>query len=294
MQSNPSDDELFQLILGLEDQLEEEGLDPADRAFHLPNRAMEALGYESFALIEGSPTNALFERVRYIHSMLYRPKDVAAGGLHAGAFMFRGIATLIEIPYVFGSVKIDLLELCDLTENQKVWLSKREHELSAYCDTAIDLLDFTGGFFRMGGFKPLPKASIPLFFLARSHLQAAAATLCATLDTRGCVQSAILGSELALKAAISGAGATAKDLKKLGHNQLKLAAAVSSAYPSISATGLTRSVKVLPAYVSNRYSMTQPSYREAGTIVMAAQYNAGETIRAVCDSSFRRDASSAS
>lgn len=287
MPPSPNAEEIFQLILRLEDELEEEGQDPDQRAFHLPNRAMHELGYESFALIEGTQANALFEQIREIHSSFYRQKDIAAGGAHAGAFMFRGISTLIEIPIIFGRVGIDLIQLCDLTDNQKIWLAHRKHDLDGYYETALNLLDFAGGFFRMGDFKPLPKQSSPLFFLARSHLQAAAATLCATLDTRGCVQSAILGSELSLKAAIAGHGTSDKELRAFGHDQRKLVAAVSSAYPNADTDGLLEGVRQLPPFVENRYSMDQPNRREAGRIVMTAQFIAAEAMRSVGQSTFR-------
>lgn len=279
MVKTPSDDELYALILKLEDELDEAGIDPDKRAWELPRKAMRELGYVNYVLSEGSPPQVLFDRIRSMHLLLYRPKDVAAGAIHGGAFMFRGIATLIEIPMMFGEVNIDLLKLCDLTQDQITWLSKRPNELQSYCDTVHDLLDFAGGFFGMGGFDLAPEESMPFFFLARSHLHAAAATLCAALDTRGCTQSAILGSELALKAAIAGTGAQERDLRSFGHDLDRMANAVADCYPVVKRDQLLHHVALLPPFVANRYSMKQPTRREAGAIVMSAQFIAAEAMR---------------
>ena len=97
------DPELWDLIWNLEDELLAEGLDPRQRCFHLPVRAMERLGYASFVLF-GPHEPALLRRIRTFHQTLYRTKDVAVGGLHGGVFMFRGVAVEVRVPLSFGSV----------------------------------------------------------------------------------------------------------------------------------------------------------------------------------------------
>ena len=112
------DQELWDLISSIEDELLADGLDPKQRHFQLPVRAMERLGYTSFAL-SGPHEPTLLRRIRTIHQTLYRPKDVAVGGLHGGAFMFRGIAVEVRVPLFLGSVRIHPFEHNDLSPRQK-------------------------------------------------------------------------------------------------------------------------------------------------------------------------------
>lgn len=83
---------------------------------------MERLGYTNFAL-SGPDEPVLLCRIRAIHQTLYRSKDVAVGGLHGGAFMFRGTAVEVRVPLFFGSVKIHPFEHNDLSPRHREWLA---------------------------------------------------------------------------------------------------------------------------------------------------------------------------
>ncbi len=281
-----SDQEIFDLILKLEDELFLEGMEPKARHFELPRRAMQRLGYTSFIFVgEGSPD--ILNRIRAIHSELYRKTDVAMGGLHGGAFMFRGIAVKVYTPIMFGSVRIDPLELCDLNPLQKQWLTSEQKYYEQYLDTFSDVFDVAGGLHGLGSYDELPDTAQPLFTLASFQLQAASATLCAAFDTRGAIQSSIIGAELALKAAVASKGANEADLKKFGHNLSKLATAIAENYPTFDVDSVNRRIATLPSYVRNRYSEAQPSRLETGNIVMASQFVAAASMRALTNHSFK-------
>lgn len=286
MTISPDDNELFRMVLAAEDEADAQGMDPKQRSFWVPQRVMRALGYESFVMAGIGKPEAL-NRIERLHERLYREKDVGVGGLHGGAFMFRGIATWIYIPIIYGQVNIDAFEFCDLNDMQKRWLASREESLNAYIETFSDLFDFAGGIGNLADYQHPPEAAMPLLGLSAFHLQSSAATLCSAFDPRGCVQSAILASELVLKAAAAGAGATEKDLKGLGHKMSAIADAAKEGWPGFEADRVGQLIAALPPYVENRYSGSQPTRREAGAIVMAAQGIAGSTMRAITGGDFK-------
>jgi len=287
MRKMPSDGELFQLILTTEDEADAEALNPLERSFDVPQRVMKKLGYESY-IIAGDGKLPVLQRIEAIHKSLYRIKDCAIGGLHGGAFMFRGIATWVYIPLMYGTVGIDPFNFCDLNDMQKRWLATRKSDYNAYINTFADIYDFAGGIGNLADYQIPPIESMPLLGLAAFHIQSSAATLCNAFDTRGCVQSAILASELALKAALKGAGRSENELKNHGHNLERLTDATAEAYSEFDAESVSSYIGMMPHYVENRYSSSQPTRYEAGSIVMASQHIAGATMRALTGGDFKR------
>ena len=280
------DQAIWELISTIEDELLADGLDPKQRHFQLPVKAMERLGYTSFAL-SGPHEPALLRRIRAIHQTLYRTKDVAVGGLHGGAFMFRGIAIEVRVPMFFGSVRIHPFEHNDLSPRQKEWLASDPKQVEAYVSTFCDIFDFAACLYSFNGYGKPPDGAMHLLSLAAFQLQGAGATLCAAFDERGAIQSSLVGAELALKAALAGNGASEADLKGYGHDLERLATTVRNVYESFELTSVKARMRVLPKLVENRYSSDQPSRMETGDIVMASQYIAGAVARALTRGSFR-------
>ena len=137
------DEDLWQLILTLEEEMWADGIMPKDRHFDLPIKVMESLGFQSF-IAGGDREHPLLKRIRALHATLYRRKDVAIGGLHRGAFMFHGIAAHVYVPIILGEAKIDPFELCDLSPRQLEWLrSNSEQERAYLCLTTINLAERT-------------------------------------------------------------------------------------------------------------------------------------------------------
>ena len=280
------DQEIWELIAALEDELLAEGLDPKQRHFHLPVRAMDRLGYMSFALT-GPHEPALLRRIRTFHQTLYRTKDVAVGGLHGGAFMFRGIAVEVRVPLFFGCVQIQPFEHNDLSPRQKQWLASDSEQVEAYVSTFCDIFDFSACLYSFNGYGRPPDGAMRLLSLAAFQLQGAGATLCAAFDERGAIQSSLVGAELALKAVLAGNGVSDTDLKGYGHDLQRLAKAASNVYGEFDLTSVAARIRPLPKLVDNRYSAQQPSRMETGDIVMSCQYIAGSVARAITGGSFR-------
>ena len=279
-EASHSDNELWQLILRLEDQMWAEGTPPKMRHFELPMKAMEALGFEAFVIAgEGSPP--LLERIRALHGTLYRRKDVAAGGIHGGAFMFRGIATNVYVPIIYGRAAIDPYKFCDLSARQIQWLRFNPKQDRAYLENFCNLFDFAACLSPMSDYGAVPDGALPMLRLSAFQTQSAAATLCVSFDERGAVQSALIAAELAMKGALKGASVQESKLKEFGHDFEGLAKAVGEAYPGFQLEQAMELAMDLPALVPNRYSEEQPDRVHTGKIVMASQGIAGLVAQAL-------------
>ncbi|WP_430431026.1 hypothetical protein [Oceanicaulis sp.] len=288
MHQNPSDQDIFKLIHRFEDELEEQEVDPSKRSWEVPHLVMKALGYKNFILGVPSISDHLFERVRGIHQTFYRPKDIGVGGLHGGVFMFRGIATWIYIPIAYGTCAVNSLDLSDLSDNQKIWLQGRSKDFDSYNSTFHDLFDFAGAIGNLEGYERPPEASMSLLRLAAFHHQAAAATLCSAFDVRGCVQSSILATEIAMKASILSRIDNMDEIKnKYGHNLHKLLGKFMEYFPKANIDRMMDVIQSFPKFVENRYSQDQPTRREAGRIAMEAQFISGEVARALTGGSIK-------
>lgn len=281
-----TDQQLFDMILSAEDKLDSEGKDINRRQLEVPAIVMNQIGFVSYVSMGPSEPEVL-QRIRNIHKSLYRTKDLAIGGLHGGIFMFRGIVGSISIPIIFGKVQIEPLKMTDLSENQIRWLCSRKSDLDAFIETFADLFDFTASVHPMGNYQPVRKECRNLLTLASFQLQAASATLRSAYDTRGAIQSALIGTELALKAPLKGDGASDEKLRKIGHNLRNAAEAVATSYPSFELPKVIRKIDEMPNYVENRYSSEQPDRLTTGRIVMAAQFIAGEVARCTTGGSFK-------
>ena len=272
------DEDLWQLILTLEEEMNAEGIMPKDRHFKLPIEAMERLGFKSFGLSRNGES-PLLKRIRDLHGTLYRPKDVAVGGLHGGAFMFHGIAAHVHVPIIYGKVRIEPFKFCDLSSRQIEWLCSHPEQERAYLVNFCNLFDYSACLHPMSDYDAVPESALPLLQLAAFQTQSAAATLCAAFDERGAVQSALIAAELSMKAALVGAGTEENELKGLGHDFVKLAEAVGNAYETFELGVVMEHVRVLPKLVPNRYSPEQPGRSETGSIVVSSQAIAGAVAR---------------
>ena len=275
-------------IFGLEDELLAEEMDPQDRAWHVPTKAMERLGHESF-VVSGRHAPEILQRIRSIHKTLYRTRDIAGGGVHGGVFMFRGIAAAVHIPIVFGRVGINPFDHCDLLPRQIEWLQADAKQVEAYVATFCDLFDLAGCISSLADYEQPTGRARDLFGLAAFQLQGASASLCAAFDGRGAVQSALIGAELSLKGVLAEKGKSEAQLKSYRHDRPKLVRDVKELYPAFEARAVRASMQGLPELVPNRYSSDQPTRMETGGIVMASQFIAGAAARAVTGGSLRRE-----
>jgi hypothetical protein len=281
-----SNEELLKLVIAVDEEALATGTSPKQRMLPVAAAMMKRLGYAG-SVIVGSGAPPIVERIMDVYRSLYRPSDLAVGGIHGGIFMFRDVFARVSIPLGYGKISINPLQLTDLSPMQLKWLCSRPSDLQMYMDQFTDIIDFAGGVGGLGDYKTPPTDALEIFWLAAFQLQAAAAALSVAFDFRGAVQSALIGAELALKAGLAAIGANEDERKKYRHNLASAAMAYSAAQPNFDLARVLATTKRLPAFVENRYSPEQPTRIETGHIVMGAQYIAGEVMRQITGFSFR-------
>lgn len=277
---------MFELIIEADDAALAQGKEPKQRPMDVVEKVMVKLGHSEFVMF-GEPTNPLVDQIFDIHRSLYRARDLQTGGIHGGVFMFRDTFIQVTIPAIFGQIQIDPLAMTDFSDNQKQWIRSRPDDYNSFSDQFIDIFDFAAGLVPMGDFKALQKVHVERFWLAAFQLQASASALCSGFDIRGAVQSALIGTELSIKAGLSAMGASEKENRSHGHNLKAAASTFHSVCPEFDLDRVLTTIELLPKYVDNRYSTSQPTRVETGHIVMGAQFIAAEVMRQQTQHSLR-------
>jgi hypothetical protein len=281
-----SDSDLFELVVEADEKALQEGLEPRQRGIRVVEIVMGRLNHLGYVAFSHN-TPEIVKKIHTLHSSLYRPSDIAIGGIHGGIFMFRDVFAHVDIPIILGQVRLDPLACTNFSKRQTEWLSSRPADFQMFNDQFIDIFDFGGGIGNLSGYRNPPKEALEIFWLSAFQFQAAAATLSVAFDFRGAIQSALIGTELSIKAGLAAAGTDEASRKKFGHNLSAAINALSAIYPHFDAKRVLTAVEQLPPYVANRYAATQPSRVETGHIVMKAQYIAGEVMRQVTGYSLR-------
>ncbi len=287
---DPTDNDLLRLLIETDDEGIAAGEEPRRRELENLRRVMNRIRPGASYILAGQHTPPLVKRIQALGGRLYRPEDIRVGGVHMGAFMFRDLFARLSIPVIFGTVNLDPLEHLDLSDFQKDWLKHTPAEYARLGDQFIDLMDFGYGVMEMGHSRDIGDQAKSLLGLARFHFQAAAATITGAYDLGGAIQSALLGTELALKAGLAANGVPEDRLKlEYGHNFWKAAKALGEVEAGFDSERVLRVLDTFPAYVPNRYAGEQPGRIEAGHIVMGAQYVAAEVTRQLTDRNLRAD-----
>jgi hypothetical protein len=204
--------------------------------------------------------------------------------------MYQDIFSRLYVPLIFGAPEVDFLKLVDLSEYQKKSLYADPGESRRFFDQAVDLMDFGYGWMEFGHGRMIDPRAADLIFRSHVQLEAAAATATGAYDFRGTVQSALLGTELALKAGLAAHGVSDDELRrKFGHDLRKAAKSLHTFEPAFDTERVQRVVNTFPPYVSSRYAGSQPTRMQTGHILMGAQYVASEVTRRFSDRNLRAD-----
>lgn len=100
-----TDQQLLELVIAADDEGLSAGEDPKQRSMTTVSRVMKKLGIDGYVVI-GTGTHPLVSRIQQIIRMLYRPRDLAIGGIHMGLFMFRDVFARVSIPLGFGHFQV--------------------------------------------------------------------------------------------------------------------------------------------------------------------------------------------
>lgn len=281
-----SDDELRELVHCADDEGMRAGEEPKQRSFLNVLRVLKALRIDGVPLV-GENAPSIVRRIHAANNCLFRPEDQRGGGVHLGAFLFRDLFCRVSVPIIFGSPNIDFFQMIDLSDYQKSWLSNSPENIARLTDQAVDLLDFGYGWMEFGHGRSLDPRGASLIFRSHVQLEAAAATATGAYDYRGTIQSALLGSELAIKAGLAAHGLTDGELKDFGHNPVRAAKKLAELETNFDLDRVLRVVKLFPDYVQSRYAGAEPDRKKTGHILMGAQYIASEVTRLFSDRNLR-------
>lgn len=285
-----TDEELFSTMIAVDQRLVDQGHNIHRRSMDVPRLTLLEYGIEEMVIFMPGPRpKGPYQRVEDMFDAFYSRHDRATGG-HIGVLLFRDTFARVSLPRVYGTRAIKLIDSVDLTPLQKraVMLDPVLHAMIV--DQVIDVGDADTGFETLTHPKANDPLVIKLLNLSRFHLHATAAILTGGYDYRGAVQSAILSTELVLKAGAVIAGATEAELgkrEKFGHDQTKALNKAAEALQGMDCDRIARVIARQPNYVDNRYSNAQPSKIEAGHLAMGAQYIAAEVIRQISSQDFR-------
>lgn len=266
-----------------------EGLEPSAR--DLPNIVKALQDFGIHAVLMGQSAPPIARRAQKLNAMLFVPKERQSGGMHLGAYLFRDMFCQLHAPIAFGSCAIDFWQLIDLSDFQKSWLAEIPEELARFTDQAADIVDFGYGWQEFGHSRQMEPRAKNLVWRAHTQLEAAAATVTTAYDYRGTVLSALLGTELALKAGLAAHGVSDQELRSrsLGHNLASLTERLAALEPGLDAARIGRVVATFPDFVASRYDTPPPDRVATGHILMGAQYVASEVTRRFSDRDCRRD-----
>jgi hypothetical protein len=156
-----SDDDLSKLVVAADEEAFREGAAPKARPFSVGRKVMHRLGYSNYVVMDGKNLHPLLRRILNLHATMYRTRDLAAGRLHAGIFMFRDVFVRIDIPLMFGE-NLSPFRLTNLTPKQIQLLSSRPGDMGIFVDQFIDIFDFAGGILNMGDYRTPPEDAFAL------------------------------------------------------------------------------------------------------------------------------------
>ncbi|MDK1386773.1 hypothetical protein QN224_15290 [Sinorhizobium sp. 8-89] len=282
-----SDEELLYIVGQTDTELFHAGKDIKRRYWEVPQLVMRRFGYVGYVM-SGVGKPKILDRIERTFASIYRKQDIAMGG-HIGVFMYRDIFARIGVPHIYGRVSINPFDFVELTPIQLRIIQTEPDQMESYLDQFSDVADIQYGTREIK--KPYSEIELVTRFvgLARLHLHSAAAVVTGGYDYRGAVQSALLASELGLKAGAAANGMREADIKKqFNHRTDAVLDFVASCWSSIDCDRMKRVVLGQPEYVPNRYAATQPERREVGHLVMGAQYLVSEIVRQISDRDFRK------
>lgn len=182
----PNDEELMRLVMIADDECLEEGDSPKKRSLSTVARVMNKLGFDGQPLFT-KDVNSISHRAAKMFERLYRPEDIALGGIHMGAFMFRDIFVKVGVPLTFGTVRLEPFKQTNLNEAQKAWLQQRPNDLLSFYDQFTDILDFGFGLDDLTKSSSVDDDCKSFLELAHFQLQAAAAIVTGAYDFRGAI-----------------------------------------------------------------------------------------------------------
>jgi hypothetical protein len=279
----PEEIDLRKLVIDVDEELINEGIEPFKRHGEAYFRILDRLGL----FCNGRPLfghDPLCDAIHQIYRQLYRQSDLSMPSMYLGAFMFRDVFFPLRIPIMLGFPEINPVDLLDAPDIPKRWLFDNHQTGLTFFDQFIDLMDFAYGLDDLEQIGNLPKETVEYWYLAKQQLEAAAATLLlGSFSNYAIIQNCCISTELLLKGALMAKGITKNDLasknKGYGHNLVNLVNHAANLLPSLDQETLLFVIQNFPDYVQSRYDTKEFSRTELGFLLMNTQFISGEVLR---------------
>jgi hypothetical protein len=279
----PKEIDLRKLVIEVDNELIQEGIEPFKRHLGAYFRILDRLGLNNCHPLFGH--DPLCDDIHQIYRQLYRQSDLSMPSMYLGAFMFRDVFFPLRIPIIPSSpTSINPVDLLDAPDIPKRWLFDNNENGLIFFDQFIDLMDFAYGLDDLEKTGNLPKDTVEYWYLAKQQLEAAAATLLlGSFSNYAIIQNCCISTELLLKGALMAKGIAKDDLaskqKGYGHNLEKLTNKSADLLPSLDREILLFIVQSFPDYVHSRYDAGKFSRVDLGTFLMNTQFVSGEVLR---------------
>jgi len=280
----PSDEELLFLIDEADRKLHLQGLHLSARKMRCVVEVCKQLGY-TYSI--GVTSNPFVDRVRGLARNFFRPKDGGAPSIFTGLMIHLGFCFQVHVPITFGRVSIQPFDHTDATEWQLKRIFRVREDFEVCFGQLCDVWDVGTQLAPMDDKERLTGRIAELFDLASYHLTAAVSTVSQRSANRGAAQSALIASELAIKAVHLKNGRTEDWIKKHVYHDL------SKDLPEIQAmlgndyVLVLDAVKRLPPLVAERYGNVELQARKIADLVILSQQILGAVARSFCGYGYR-------
>ncbi len=263
-----SNEEVVAFVERFDREMVQEGIQPNFRPIELTRKISKEF---NIFTATGKSNNPEIQKLFDFHNSLYRPSDLAVGSIHSGLAFHLDLFFRVDVPRVYGTINLKFLEHTDATDAQLKRIFSYKNESEPFVSDIVDVFDIGGCLGGFYGFSQPRAEAMRLFRMSAFHSQSVVATLSGIFDFKGAIQSALLSSELSIKAALIEIGKGERFLKKeIGHN-LEKAIPFLCAKAGYDQGDLELNICELPNFVSSRYDTKDWSRSEVSKIAKSSQ-----------------------
>lgn len=279
----PSREELFAALLQADEELYNQGMGPFRRAREVITLAREKLGFgKTVALGPFQPDDEITSRIRDAYTSIYGGANTRRSFGH-GVIEFRGAPYLVNVPIIFGTIKVEPFEHSELSNVQKHLIQNDrqlfERSIFQIGDAFDALMGFSNAVSNLHSDAAKRPYSAQLVSEARKNFLSACTLAVHGLDFRECFLSTFIALELCIKSALSNEGWTDEQLRKIGHEPDRLISALENSNLQIDLSRTRSVLSGLPDFVNTRYGLEEISEGKSIEFLIGTQFVTAELMR---------------
>ena len=278
--SNSTEECLKEFLKKTDKELMDQGLTLPQRLFHLGIKWADKQGI--LVNFGSAETRALFSEVKQEYKNLYPDGDFSGGPILRGGVGFRDQFYMVNIPIVYGHVRIELIDFIEISREaiESVWENyPQEFWRAVY--VVSDLWDFSCGLSDAGLGRNDGPAGV-LFNNAKDSIETSACSLLSPRATPSTIlQNSFMAAELSIKGALSYCEMEDKDIRNKGHRLNELAETLCVLKPTSADDKVIEACSKLPPYVKSRYEHSELNRLQLIEICHIGQFVAADAVRRI-------------